>query len=135
MAKKKTKTQTDVLGFKLPKSLRKAGWVDDLLHSDIGRVILAEALVAAAAAAAAALTRYGAQTETGAKVKKAAIKTGSEAASTTKDVVGAIVGTGIETVSALAQELVPTTPNGKSQEQPKRVRKPRQPKDATSSES
>ncbi|RDI59455.1 hypothetical protein [Microvirga subterranea] len=135
MAKKKAKSQTDVLGFKLPKSLRKAGWLDDLLRSEIGRTILAEALVAAAGAAAAALARYGAESETGAKVRKAAIRTGSDAASATKDVVGAVVNTGIAAVSAVAQDLLSPTPDGKSQEQPKRARKPRQAKGTTASES
>lgn len=135
MAKKKSKSQTDILGFKLPKSLRKAGWLDDLLQSEVGRTILAEALVAAAGAAAAALARYGAESETGEKVKKAAVKTGSDAVSATKDVVGAVVNTGIAAVSAVAQDLLSATSDGKSQEQPKRARKPRQPKNATGSES
>jgi hypothetical protein len=133
MAKKKTKSQVGALGLKLPKSLRKAGWLDDLLQSDIGRRILADALVAAAGAAAAALTRYAAESKSVAKVKNAAVETGSEAATATKELVGAAVSTGLEVVSAVAQELLPS-PDGTGKVRPRRVRKPRQAKDETGSE-
>ncbi|HVK90217.1 MAG TPA: hypothetical protein VM468_02190 [Mycoplana sp.] len=136
MAKKKTRSQTNVLGLKLPKSLRKAAWLDDLLQSEIGRKILADALVAAAGAAAAALTRYGAQSEQIAKAKNAAVETGSEATSAATDLVGAAVSTGVKVVSAVAEDLLPMTESdGHDQEQPKRVRKSRQTKASTSSES
>lgn len=136
MAKKKTKSQTNALGLKLPKSLRNAAWLDDLLQSEIGRKILADALVAAAGAAAAALTRYGAQSEQFAKVKKAAVETGSEATSAAKDLVGTAVSTGVKVVSAVAEGLLPTTESdGNDQVQTRRVRKSRQTKDTTRSES
>ena len=42
-------------GLKIPKGLREAGWLDDLVGSPAGRALLAEAIVKAADAAAAVL--------------------------------------------------------------------------------
>jgi hypothetical protein len=61
MAKKpKTKTPKTIAGFKVPKSLRKAGLLDALVGTPGGRKLLGDALVAAAGAAAAALAAGGA---------------------------------------------------------------------------
>ncbi|MDB5512345.1 MAG: hypothetical protein JWR08_1828 [Enterovirga sp.] len=61
MAKKpKTKTPKTIAGFKVPKSLRKAGLLDALVGTPAGRKLLGDALVAAAGAAAAALAAGGA---------------------------------------------------------------------------
>jgi hypothetical protein len=57
-----------LLGVKIPKPLRNLDWAVQFLESEVGRRILAEALVAAAAAASAALV--GTQTEVGAKAGK-----------------------------------------------------------------
>jgi len=52
---KKNKIPKKIIGYKVPKSLRKSHIVNGLLASDIGRGVLANALTAAAAAAAAVL--------------------------------------------------------------------------------
>jgi hypothetical protein len=55
---KKTKVPKSLFGVKIPKSLRNAGWVKDILGSDAGRKLVADTLVAVASAAAAAILAY-----------------------------------------------------------------------------
>jgi hypothetical protein len=134
MAKKKAKSQAKASGLKLPAVL-KTGWLDDLLHSDLGRRILADALVAAAGAAAVALTRSAANSPQIAKAADATVEAGSEAASAAKNLVTAAVGAGVEAVSHAADALLPSaSPDAKGAAQPRRVRKPRQKKDEPGTE-
>jgi hypothetical protein len=65
---KKYQLPKRLLGVKIPKALRNLDWATRFLESEVGRQILADALVAAAAAASAALV--GTQTEVGAKAGK-----------------------------------------------------------------
>ncbi len=78
-------------GKKLAKSVKKSGFMD-LLNFNLGREILADALIAAAGAAAAALTRTRPAKQAGAAVADAS----SQVADTTKDTVqtaaGAVAG-------------------------------------------
>ncbi|MBM6596326.1 hypothetical protein [Microvirga pudoricolor] len=55
---KKTKMPKSLFGVKIPKILRKAGWVNDILGSEAGRKLVADTLVALASAAAAAILAY-----------------------------------------------------------------------------
>ncbi|MFC4171824.1 hypothetical protein ACFOYU_07120 [Microvirga sp. GCM10011540] len=107
MAKKKTKSPSSALGLKLPKDLRKPGWLDELLHSEIGRRILADALVAAAGAAAVALTRHQPVAKKITRAKKATAEAGSEAASVTKKLASSAAEIATETVAGVAQSLLP----------------------------
>jgi hypothetical protein len=74
-------------GAKLAKSAKKSGLMD-LVNSDLGREILADALIAAAGAAAAALTR----TRTAKKAGAAVADAGSQTADLTQTAAGAVAG-------------------------------------------
>jgi hypothetical protein len=83
--KKKGKKKST--GSKLAKTAKKSGLMD-LIGSDLGREILADALIAAAGAAAAALT----QTRTAKKAGAAAANAGSQTADLTQTAAGAVAG-------------------------------------------
>lgn len=72
---------------KLEKSVKKSGFMD-LINSELGREILADALIAAAGAAAAALTR----TRTARKAGAAAANAGAQGADLTQTAAGAVAG-------------------------------------------
>lgn len=55
--KSETGLPKEVAGVKVPKAVRKSGALAALFNSDLGRELVADALIAAAGAAAAALTR------------------------------------------------------------------------------
>jgi hypothetical protein len=101
-----------ILGVKIPKALRDLGWLQTFLESDIGRRILAEALVAAAAAASAALA--GTQTETGAKAGKAVKKSARKGKHLVKDVVQSAAGAATEIIGNAAKSMLPDTDNNGS---------------------
>jgi hypothetical protein len=74
-------------GTKLAKSAKKAGLMD-LINSDLGREILADALIAAAGAAAAALSKTRTAKNAGAAVADA----GSQTVDLTQTAAGAVAG-------------------------------------------
>jgi hypothetical protein len=74
-------------GTKLAKSAKKSGLMD-LINSDLGREILADALIAAAGAAATVLTR----TRTAKKAGAAVADAGSQTADLTQTAAGAVAG-------------------------------------------
>ena len=76
-----------VAGFKIPKALRKLGPIRDMLTSDLGREILADALVAAAGAAALALTKTRGSSDVKTVAKAAAQGVMTSAAGTVAGVV------------------------------------------------
>jgi len=82
--KKSNKKST---GAKLAKTAKKSGLMD-LINTDLGREILADALIAAAGAAAAALTK----TRTAKKAGAAAANAGSQATDLTQTAAGAVAG-------------------------------------------
>ena len=100
------------LGIKIPKSLRDLAWLQTFLESDIGRRILAEAIVAAAAAASAALA--GTQTETGATAGKAVKKAGSKGKHLVKNVVQSAAGAATEVIGNAARSMLSNENGGKS---------------------
>jgi hypothetical protein len=102
---KKTQLPKKVLGMKVPKSVRNLGWLQAFLESDMGRRILAEALVAAAAAASAALV--GTQTETGAKAGKAVKKVGKKGKHLVRDVVQSAAGAATDVIGNAAKSILP----------------------------
>ena len=90
-----------VLGMKVPKAMRDLGWLQDFLESDLGRQVIAQALVAAAAAASAALV--GTQTEAGVKAGKTMKKAGKKGKHLVRDV--AQSGVDIISVGALTHSV------------------------------
>lgn len=83
---------------KLAKSVKKSGFMD-MLGSDLGREILADALIAAAGAAAAALTR----TRTAKQAGTAVANAGSQASDLTQTAAGAVAGV----VTEAARQFLP----------------------------
>jgi hypothetical protein len=106
MAKAKDKKSSDKTkkstGTKLTKSVKKTAkksGLMDLLGSNLGREILADALIAAAGAAAAALTKTRPAKQAGTAVADA----GSQAADLTQTAAGAVAGV----VTEAARQFLP----------------------------
>jgi hypothetical protein len=115
MAKKdkaKGKAAKKAAGVKVPKTLRKLGPLDKLINSQLGREILADALIAAAGAAAAALVKNrpsaGQVTDAGVAV----VDAGAKAASGGKDLVGTATGAVAEVVADAARQFLPAALTG-----------------------
>ncbi|HEY1961810.1 MAG TPA: hypothetical protein VGG69_05295 [Rhizomicrobium sp.] len=102
---KKYQLPKKLIGVKVPKPLRNLGWLQSFLESDLGRRILAEALVAAAAAASAAL--IGTQTETGAKAGKTVKQVGKKGKHLVRDVVQSAAGAATEIIGNAAKSMLP----------------------------
>jgi hypothetical protein len=118
----KSKKDTDKgLGSKVAKSVKKSGLMD-LIGSDLGREILADALIAAAGAAAAALT----QTRTAKKAGAAVADAGAQTADLTQTAAGTVAGV----VTEAARHFLPSGllgengEPGKSASKAKAVRRP-----------
>ena len=101
-----------VAGVKVPKAVRKSGTLATLFNSELGREILADALIAAAGAAAAALTRTRTAKETG----KALADKGSQAAAAGADLSGTAAGAVASVVTDAARTLIPANLLGAEQE-------------------
>jgi hypothetical protein len=106
-----------VAGVKVPKAVRKSGSLASLFNSELGREILADALIAAAGAAAAALTR----TRTAKDAGKALADKGSQAASTGADLTGTAAGAVASVVGEAARTIIPANllgeePEGKNED-------------------
>jgi secreted PhoX family phosphatase len=111
MAKAKGKKSSDKTsksnkgtGAKLAKSVQKSGLMD-LINSNLGREILADALIAAAGAAAAALTK----TRTAQKAGAAAVDAGSKATDATTDLVQTASGAVANVVTEAARQILPAS--------------------------
>ena len=95
----KSKKSTSTQHTKSWKKTAKKSGLMDLIGSDLGREILADALIAAAGAAAAALTRTRPAKQAGAAVADA----GSQAADLTQTAAGAVAGV----VTEAARQFLP----------------------------
>lgn len=112
MAKAKAKKSSDKTGkskkkssgTKLSKSVQKSGLME-LFNSNLGREILADALIAAAGAAAAALTK----TRTAQKAGAAAMDAGSKATGTTTDAMQTASGAVATVVTEAARQFLPAS--------------------------
>ena len=102
--KKGHKLPKRLLGMEIPKPLRDLGWLHSFLESEIGRRILAEALVAAAAAASAAL--IGAETEAGAEASGEKAKPERKSGSAVKDALRSAAGAMTEVVGNAAKSML-----------------------------
>src|SRR6478736_8429923 len=87
-------------GTKLAKTAKKSGLMD-LINTDLGREILADALIAAAGAAAAALTKTPAAKKAG----TAAAQAGAQGADLTQTAAGAVAGV----VTEAARHFLPAS--------------------------
>jgi hypothetical protein len=94
-------------GSKIAKSVKKSGLMD-LIGSNLGREILADALIAAAGAAAAALT----QTRTAKKAGAAVADAGAQTADLTQTAAGTVAGV----VTEAARHFLPPGLLGESSE-------------------
>jgi hypothetical protein len=86
---------------KLPKAFRKIGQVKELVNSELGREILADALIAAATAAAAALTAH--------RTGKGQTDMRSIARNATRDVVNTAAGAVAGVVTDAARHFLPAS--------------------------
>jgi hypothetical protein len=102
-----------VAGVKVPKAVRKSGSLANLFNSQLGREILADALIAAAGAAAAALTRSRGAKDTA----QALSDNGSQAASAGADLTGTAVGAVANVVTDAARNLIPANLLGEEPEE------------------
>jgi hypothetical protein len=98
--KKEAKKST---GAKLAKTAKKSGLMN-LINTDLGREILADALIAAAGAAAAALTK----TRTAKKAGAAAASAGSQGVDLTQTAAGAVANV----VTEAARHFLPANLTG-----------------------
>jgi hypothetical protein len=87
---RKAGASTQLTSIKMPKALKPKSLLT-LINSDLGREIMADALIAAAGAAAAALTRSGSAKKAGATMVEAASSTASEAMQTAAGAVANVV--------------------------------------------
>ncbi|SCY87359.1 hypothetical protein [Microvirga guangxiensis] len=104
---KQKKSDKKSTGTKLAKSAKKSGLMD-LINTDLGREILADALIAAAGAAAAALTR----TRTAKKAGAAVADAGSQGVDLTQTAAGAVAGV----VTEAARHFLPASLTGGASE-------------------
>jgi hypothetical protein len=110
MAKKaKAKLPKIVAGVKVPKAIRSSGLLDELLNSELGREILAEALVAAAGAVAAVLIKKRPRANQIVQAGHAVTDRGAKVASGTHDLAQTAVGAVTEVVADAARHILPTS--------------------------
>ena len=93
-----------VLGMKVPEAMRDLGWLQDFLESDLGRQVIAQALVAAAAAASAALV--GTQTEAGVKAGKTMKKAGKKGKHLVRDMAQSAAIAAVEVIGQAATSML-----------------------------
>jgi hypothetical protein len=94
-----------IAGVKVPKVLRRPGTIVDFLNSPVGRLVLAEALIAAAAA----LKNYKPVAETMGEAANTVEKAGIEAASTAKDFVQSAAGGLADVAAGVVRQIVPAS--------------------------
>ena len=104
--KDKDKASKTVAGVKLPKTLRKSA-LGTLLTSQLGREVLADALIAAAGAAAAALVKNRPTAAQVSGAGKAAAAAGADAATATRDAVQDAAGMVAGIVTEAARHILP----------------------------
>src|SRR5215212_12266997 len=106
MAKSDTlKLPKKIAGVKVPKFLRQPGTIVDFLNSPVGRLVLAEALIAAAAA----LKNYKPAAETVGQAAETVEKAGSEAATTATDLVQSAAGGLADVAAGVVRQIVPAS--------------------------
>jgi hypothetical protein len=109
MAKSKTKVPKTVAGVKVPKALRKSGWLDPLLADPQTRAILADVLIAAAGAAAAALVRGRPSVRQVADAGEGALGASAEAGSVARDLVQEAASATAGVITDAANAILPAS--------------------------
>ncbi len=124
-SKKSAGLPKTIAGVKVPKVVRKSTSLGTLINSELGREILADALIAAAGAAAAALTR----TRTAKAAGTAIVDAGSDAAAgagaaanATGDLVQTAAGAVAGVVTEAARSFLPASLLGE-EDKPRYVNK------------
>ncbi|MGO4572954.1 hypothetical protein [Microvirga sp. 2TAF3] len=107
----KTKAKKDS-STKLAKAFSNFAPLKDMLNSDLGRELLADALIAAAAAAAAALTK-----RTVRKAGSATAEAGTLAAGATREAVQTAAGAVAGVVTDTARHFLPSSLMGEEEEE------------------
>ncbi|MBQ0821206.1 hypothetical protein KBI52_13425 [Microvirga sp. HBU67558] len=123
MAKSKTKVPKRIAGVKVPKGLRKSGWLDPLLADPQTREILADVLIAAAGAAAAALVKERPSMRQVGDAGGAALGAGAEAGSAARELVREAASATAGVITNAAKAILPASLT--SSEVPVRGRKRR----------
>lgn len=101
---KKNSIPKKIVGYKVPKALRKSSLINGLLASDIGRGILANALTAAAGAAAAVLVE---EHDDVANAADRSIRKGRRALGTAGIAMSRAAEAAIEAVKSSARDSLP----------------------------
>jgi hypothetical protein len=113
MAKNKTKSHTKIpktiAGVKVPKAVRKAGWLDPVLADPRAREILADVLIAAAGAAAAALVKERPSMRQIADTSAATVGAGVEAGSAARDLVQEEASAAAGVITDTAKAILPSS--------------------------
>ena len=107
MAKKAKILPKKVAGMKVPKQLRRSRLIGSLLHSRLGRQIVADALVAGAAAAGAVLVR---EREEIAAAGKSELRKGRRAAALAGEAVQSAADAVLGVVTDAARSALPEEP-------------------------
>lgn len=110
---KKSKGPKKIAGVKVPKTVRKSA-ITTLFESELGRQILADALIAAAGAAAAALVKNRPSAQQVAHAGGAVVDAGADAAAATRDTVHSAAGGVAHLVTEAAQHILPSGMTGVS---------------------
>ena len=122
---KKAGTPKSIAGVKVPKAMRKSSSFATLFNSELGREILADALIAAAGAAAAALTRTRPARAAGGVIADAgsgAAASAGTAANATGDLVQTAAGAVAGVVTEAARNFLPASLLGE-EDKPRYVNK------------
>jgi hypothetical protein len=112
----KTRIPKKIVGFKVPRMVRRNAVLSALLASSAGRKILAEALMAGAAAAAAVLTASGAEdvANAGTKIASRSRTSGNLAVKAAKDAAVAMVGVVTDAANSVLPAREPKRRTAKS---------------------
>ena len=112
MAKRDTlKLPKKIAGVKVPKGLRQPSTLIDVLNNPVGRLVVAEALIAAAAA----LKNYKPVAQAAGQVADTVEKAGAEAATTAKDLVQSATSGLADVAAGVVRQIVPASSAGDSQ--------------------
>jgi replicative DNA helicase len=107
VAKSKSKTPKTIAGMKVPKALRKSGWLDPVLADPQTREILADMLIAAAGAAAAALVKERPSLRQVADAGSTVAEAGVEAGSAARDMVQGAASAAAGVITQAAKAILP----------------------------
>ena len=118
MAKTKTKMPKKIVGYKVPKSIRKSPILKALLASDVGRNVLANAVTAGAGAAAAVLIGDREEVLDAAKTGK---RKGARAMGIAGEALSRATEAAVAVVKDSARDALPKKVRRRAEERPRRA--------------